>query len=201
MGGSDWLMIYGDVNYSGNLVWLTTGVANISALRNAIALALAFPAVIFYAIALSNFGKVICNAKKCQTYHLLTLVGMTPWLCVHLFYIVIFFLFGYLNRIGMKAIAFDICEIIFNQFAFMVIMSEAMMVLPFIYIFYLIFTRQTVMIKPIYAFNNPIIIFIFLKLLVALMPNSAFRLAFTNGLMSEAMLVWFVILYFNLSKV
>lgn len=31
-----------------------------------------------------------------------------------------------------------------------------------------------------------------LKLLTMLMPDSAFRLAFTNGLMSESMLIWFV---------
>lgn len=34
--------------------------------------------------------------------------------------------------------------------------------------------------------------YVFLKLLTMLIPDSTFRLAFTNGLMSESMLLWFV---------
>ena len=41
------------------------------------------------------------------------------------------------------------------------------------------------------AFTNVLVIFAVLKGLTLLMPVSVFRIAFTNGLMSESMVVWF----------
>ena len=42
------------------------------------------------------------------------------------------------------------------------------------------------------AFSSPIMFYLVLKGVSLLMPFSAFRLAFTNGLMSEAMFLWFL---------
>lgn len=44
------------------------------------------------------------------------------------------------------------------------------------------------------AFTNVLVIFAVLKGVSLLMPVSAFRLGFTNGLMSESMIIWFGIL-------
>ena len=44
------------------------------------------------------------------------------------------------------------------------------------------------------AFTNVLILFALLKALSLLMPVSAFRLGFTNGLMSESMILWFGIM-------
>ena len=41
------------------------------------------------------------------------------------------------------------------------------------------------------AFTNVLFIYGVLKGVSLLMPESAFRLGFTNGLMSESMIVWF----------
>lgn len=51
---SDYLMIYGDPSFSGKIAWLTTGVSSVIASRNAMAMGMAFVAIIFY--ALSIFG-------------------------------------------------------------------------------------------------------------------------------------------------
>ncbi len=44
------------------------------------------------------------------------------------------------------------------------------------------------------AFTNVLILFALLKGLSLAMPVSAFRLGFTNGLMSESMILWFGIM-------
>ena len=41
------------------------------------------------------------------------------------------------------------------------------------------------------AFTNVLILFAILKGISLLLPVSAFRLGFTNGLMSESMILWF----------
>ena len=44
------------------------------------------------------------------------------------------------------------------------------------------------------AFTNVLVIFAALKTIASFMPVSAFRLGFTNGLMSESMIIWFVLI-------
>ena len=41
------------------------------------------------------------------------------------------------------------------------------------------------------AFTNVLIVFALLKGVSLFMPVSAFRMGFTNGLMSESMVIWF----------
>ena len=50
------------------------------------------------------------------------------------------------------------------------------------------------------AFTNVLIIYGVLKGVSLLMPASAFRLGFTNGLTSESMIVWFAILLIGMKK-
>ena len=51
-GGGDWLMLYGDPAHAGALIWLTEGTAQIPLWRYDLAMALAFPGIILYGIAL-----------------------------------------------------------------------------------------------------------------------------------------------------
>ncbi len=51
-GAGDWLMLYGDTAYSGAISWLTAGAAEIAPWRNSLAMALAFPGIVLYGIAL-----------------------------------------------------------------------------------------------------------------------------------------------------
>jgi len=60
----------------------------------------------------------------------------------------------------------------------------------FVYWFWLQIAGKTAFPKWM-AFTNVLIIFGVLKGVSLLMPVSAFRLGFTNGLMSESMIVWF----------
>ena len=63
----------------------------------------------------------------------------------------------------------------------------------FFYWFYLQIEGRTVFAKGM-AFTTVLIIFAVLKLVAILIPESAFRLGFTNGLMSESMVLWFAIM-------
>ncbi len=67
------------------------------------------------------------------------------------------------------------------------------MIPVFIYWFYLQIKGKTIFPKA-YAFTNVIFILIILKIFQINIPQSAFRLGFTNGLMSESMIIWFGIM-------
>ena len=77
--------------------------------------------------------------------------------------------------------------------------TEGMMLPVFIYWFYLQISGKTIFPKWM-AFTNVLLIFGALKCLTLLMPDSAFRLGFTNGLMSESMVIWFAIMMIYRSK-
>ena len=192
MGGSDWLMIYGDTAFTGELAWLTTGVANIPPQRNALALLLAFPAVLCYAPALFAVRHFMRDAAQQRTYSALTATGLTPWLCIHLFYVMILFLFAWLTGNGQDELAHAAGEALFHQFAWIIPLGEVIMLLPFLYFFYVTVQGSTLFPRWM-ALNNPLVFYVVLKALSALLPEVPFRLAFVNGLMSEAMLLWFII--------
>ncbi len=71
------------------------------------------------------------------------------------------------------------------------LLSEVLMLPVFLYWFYLQITGRT-RFKKAMAFSNVLVIFAVLKMTASIMPVSAFRLGFTNGLMSESMIIWFV---------
>ena len=192
-GGGDWLMMYGDPSRLGKLIWLTTGTANIPQWRFILAMALAFPGIILYGIALFAVQNYILEDKERRIYHYLNAFGLTPWIALHLIYVVILSLFAWLNNNGYAADALIICESLFAIFSWLIPVSEALMLPVFIYWFYLQITGRTVFAKGM-AFTNVLIVFAVLKLVASLMPESAFRLGFTNGLMSESMVIWFAIM-------
>ena len=192
-GGGDWLMMYGDPSRLGKLIWLTTGTANIPQWRFILAMALAFPGIILYGIALFAVQNYIREDKERRIYHYLNAFGLTPWIALHLIYVVILSLFAWLNNNGYAADALIICESLFAIFSWLIPVSEALMLPVFIYWFYLQITGRTVFAKGM-AFTNVLIVFAVLKLVASLMPESAFRLGFTNGLMSESMVIWFAIM-------
>lgn len=192
-GGGDWLMMYGDPSRLGKLIWLTTGTANIPQWRFILAMALAFPGIILYGIALFAVQNYIREDKERRIYHYLNAFGLTPWIALHLIYVVILSLFAWLNNNGYADDALIICESLFAIFSWLIPVSEALMLPVFIYWFYLQITGRTVFAKGM-AFTNVLIVFAVLKLVASLMPESAFRLGFTNGLMSESMVIWFAIM-------
>lgn len=189
-GAGDWLMIYGDTTYGGTLSWLTEGVSRIPAWRNTLAMALAFPGILFYGIALFAAAQLLRKEKKRKIYRCLTIFSLTPWLCLHLFYIMILYLFAWLSGNGYQSAALPASEALFRHLAWVVPVSELIMLPPYVYWFFLLAGGKSVFPRAM-AVSNPLVYYGVLKLLTALMPEGAFRLAFTNGLMSESMALWF----------
>ncbi len=189
-GGGDWLMMYGNPAHHGTLSWLTEGVAVIPQWRYNLAMALAFPGIILYGIALFAVEGYIEEEKHRKVYHWLNAFGLTPWIALHLFYVMILTLFSWMNGNGYAGSALAVCEGLFSQLSWLVLATEALMLPVFLYWFWLQIRGKTVFPKWM-AFTNVLVIFALLKGLSLLMPVSAFRLGFTNGLMSESMILWF----------
>lgn len=189
-GSGDWLMMYGDASHAGMLSWLTMGVAAIPQWRFNLAMALAFPGIVLYGIALFTVECYIRAEKDRKIYHYLNAFGLTPWIALHLFYIMILTLFSWMNGNGYAAESLIVCEGLFTQLSWLVPVSEALMLPVFLFWFYLQITDRTEFPRWL-AFTNVLIIFAALKGLTMQMPICAFRLGFTNGLMSESMIIWF----------
>ena len=64
---------------------------------------------------------------------------------------------------------------------------------PFLYWFYLQVSGRTVFPKWM-AFTNVLVIYGVLWFVKFLLPDTPFRIGFTNGLMSESMFIWFGIM-------
>ncbi len=189
-GGGDWLMMYGDPAYHGTLPWLTEGVAAIPQWRYSLAMALAFPGIILYGIALFAVQGYIRTDRQRKVYHYLNAFGLTPWIALHLFYIMILTLFAWMHANGYAAEALPVCEGLFHQLSWLVPVSEALMLPVFLYWLWLQIRGRTVF-PGWMAFTNVLLIYTVLKGVSLLLPVSAFRLGFTNGLMSESMILWF----------
>lgn len=194
-GGGDWLMIYGDVSGAGDaFAMLTAGAAQIEMWRYDLAMALSFPGIILYGIALFAVQNYITNEKHRKIYHYLNAFGLTPWIALHLFYIMILALFGWLCNNGCEFTeAQTICTGLYSSLSWVVIVSEVLMLPVFLYWFYLQITGKTAFPKG-FAFTNVLIIFAVLKGVSMLIPEGAFQLAFRNGLMSESMIIWFAVM-------
>ena len=70
-GGGDWLMLYGNPAHHGTLLWLTEGVAKIAQWRFNLAMALAFPGILLYGIALFALQGFITGERQRKVYHYL----------------------------------------------------------------------------------------------------------------------------------
>lgn len=192
-GGGDWLMIYGNPSHNGGVSWLTVGTAAIPQWRYNLAMALALPGIILYGIALFAVRCYIKGEREQKAYHYLNAFGLTPWIALHLFYVMILTLYAWMNGNGYTAESLPVCEGLFAQLSWLVPTSEVLMLPVFIYWFWLQIRGKTVFPRWM-AFTNVLVIFAALKGLTLLMPVSAFRLGFTNGLMSESMIIWFGIM-------
>ena len=91
-------MMYGDPSGTGKLKWLTIGTAAIPQWRYILAMVLAFPGIVLYGSALFAAQNYITDEKKKKVYHYLNAFGLTPWIALHLIYVVILSLFAWLNN-------------------------------------------------------------------------------------------------------
>ncbi len=189
-GTGDWLMIFGNTFHTGKLFWLTEGVSQIPAWRNNAAMILAFPGIIFYGTALFGMELLIESEKTKKIYHYLNVFGLTPWMCLHIFYIMILYLYAWMTNNGYSEAALPACEALFQHLSWVVAASEIMMLPVFIFWFFAVISGKTILPKKA-AFLNVLFFYLILKISAALMPYTAFRLGFTNALMSESMVLSF----------
>lgn len=191
-GGGDWLMLYGRPAHEGIPYWLTEGVIEIAPWRNNLAMALAFPGILCYGAALFYLQNYIKEEKERKIYHYLNAFGLTPWMCLHLFYIMILYLYSWMNGNGHGDIALETCAALFDHLSWIVTLSEAFMLPVFLYWFFLQIRGKTRFAKGM-AFTNVLVIYGVLDLFKSGLPESAFKIGFTNGLMSESMILFFAI--------
>lgn len=189
-GAGDWLMLYGDTAHQGSLFWLTEGAAAIPAWRNGLAMALSFPGILLYGIALFAIAALLKEERQRCIYHYLTAFSLTPWLALHLFYILILYGFAWMRTNGFAAAALPVSEALFGHLSWIVMVSEVLMLPPYFYWVYLLLRGKGYLPRWMAA-SNPLVFYGILKAVTLGMPDSAFRLAFTNGLMSEGMALWF----------
>ena len=159
-----------------------------------------FPGIIFYGIALFCLESLIKPEKTRKIYHYLNVFGLTPWMCLHIFYIMILYLYAWMTNNGYSEAALPACEALFQHLSWVVAASEIMMVPVFIFWFYAVVSGKTFLPKKA-AFFNVLVFYVVLKALTVLLPNTAFRSGFTNGLMSESMLLFFVVIWLFSRKI
>ena len=193
-GGGDWLMIYGDTTSSGELFWLTQGASQIAPWRNGLAMLLAFPGIIFYGIALFYIGRFIRGEKDRKIYHYLNAFGLTPWMCLHLFYIMILYLYNWMTNNGYSEAALPACEALYSHLSWVIMVSEVLMLPVFLYWFYVVVCGKTTLPRWMAA-GNVLVFYVVFVTVKSLLPDTPFRIGFTNGLMSESMIFFFLLIW------
>lgn len=193
-GGGDWLMLYGDATTDASLFWLTDGVIAIAPWRNALAMVLAFPGIILYGVALFYLQRFITNERERSIYHYLNAFGLTPWLALHLFYIMILYVYAWMNTNGYAEVATATCEALYAHLSWVVMLSEVLMLPVFLYWAYLVARGRTSLPRMLAA-GNVLVFYVILKALSGHITDGAFRLGFTNGLMSESMVFFFLLIW------
>ena len=193
-GGGDWLMIYGDTTSSGELFWLTQGASQIAPWRNGLAMLLAFPGIIFYGIALFYIGRFIRGEKERRIYHYLNAFGLTPWMCLHLFYIMILYLYNWMTNNGYSEAALPACEALYSHLSWVIMVSEVLMLPVFLYWFYVVVCGKTTLPRWMAA-GNVLVFYVVFVTVKSLLPDTPFRIGFTNGLMSESMIFFFLLIW------
>ena len=78
-----------------------------------------------------------------KIYHYLNAFGLTPWMCLHLFYIMILYLYTWMTGYGYADAALPACEALFDHLSWVIIVSEVVMLPVFLYWFYVVVCGKT----------------------------------------------------------
>ena len=134
-----------------------------------------------------------------KIYHYLNAFGLPPWMCLHLFYIMILYLYTWMTGYGYADAALPACEALFDHLSWVIIVSEVVMLPVFLYWFYVVVRGKTTLPRWMAA-GNVLVFYCILAGIKAILPDTAFRLGFTNGLMSESMIFFFILIWILGSK-
>ena len=120
-----------------------------------------------------------------KIYHYLNAFGLTPWMCLHLFYIMILYLYTWMTGYGYADAALPACEALFDHLSWVIIVSEVVMLPVFLYWFYVVVRGKTTLPRWMAAGN----VLVFYCILSAI-----------KGLMSESMIFFFILIWIVGSK-
>ena len=90
--------------------------------------------------------------------------------------------------------ALPVCEALFAHLSWMIYVSEAFMLPVFLYWFYVFAFGRTLLPKWVAA-CNVLVFYCILTGIKSILPDNGFRLGFTNGLMSESMIFFFLLIW------
>ena len=125
--------------------------------------------------------------------------AMNTWMCLHLFYIMILYLYAWMIGHGYADAALPACEALFDHLSWVIIVSEVVMLPVFLYWFYVVVRGKTTLPRWMAA-GNVLVFYCILYVIKSILPDTAFRLGFTNGLMSESMIFFFILIWILGSK-
>lgn len=120
-------------------------------------------------------------------------------MCLHLFYIMILYLYTWMTGYGYADAALPACEALFDHLSWVIIVSEVVMLPVFLYWFYVVVRGKTTLPRWMAA-GNVLVFYCILSAIKTILPDTAFRLGFTNGLMSESMIFFFILIWILGSK-
>ena len=118
---------------------------------------------------------------------------------MHLFYIMILYLYTWMTGYGYADAALPACEALFDHLSWVIIVSEVVMLPVFLYWFYVVVRGKTTLPRWMAA-GNVLVFYCILSAIKTILPDTAFRLGFTNGLMSESMIFFFILIWILGSK-
>ena len=207
-GGGDWLMMYGDPAHAGALIWLTAGTAQIPLWRYNLAMALAFPGILLYGIALFEVETYIKTEKERKVYHYLNAFGLTPWIALHRFWMTLLpvgwliihftvsisiYVYSWCMHSGTAETAEKLATDIIQMMQPTQMVSWFFAGFPLVLLIVYVLRGKTVL-KKRSQFFTPLLWMALLSGLKFVIPESPFSNAIDTFCMNAGLITWFVYL-------
>jgi len=199
---SDFIMIYGDPTPLSNKVGtLTVGISQVPAWKNNLAMAIGFIAIFPYSVGLFSLENLITNKTKKTIYHYLNIIGLTQWLLLHFIFIALFYAFHFMMTEGYKDVAVPISEALFHHFIWIIPVCLILMAPSFAYYLWLTIRGHTLLNKYMGLLHMAVFMIV-LSVIKMFLPESSFKIGFSNALSNISILLYFIclIIYFAFSS-
>ena len=95
---------------------------------------------------------------------------------------------------GYSEAALPACEALYSHLSWVIMVSEVLMLPVFLYWFYVVVRGKTTLPRWMAA-GNVLVFYVVLLAVKSLLPDTPFRIGFTNGLMSESMIFFFLLIW------
>lgn len=190
---SDWLLGYVNPIKVGDNFMILEGYSDFSLWRATASMALATIATALYLFPL--YGLMLTISEKMIKYRKLFLVfavvGIMPWLFIHMYYSMAIYNYSYLYNLGYKELAYDASAKMVDAFYINVKLLYIVMALPFLLNIIAVVRGITIFPKWL-IFTNPVVIYCTYFLFNRLLPENAIVSAISMGILNEGMFIWLV---------